>query len=50
MFFVETHDGTVGIGRYPKIASGSTSKVHFVYASKTDVSKFMEFVITANYE
>ena len=50
MFFVETHDGTVGIGRYPKIASGSTSKVHFVYASKTDISKFMEFVITANYE
>lgn len=50
VYFVETHDGTVGIGRYPGVASGSTYKVHFVYASKSDSSKFMELVITANFE
>lgn len=50
VFFVETHDHSVGVGRYPGVASGSTSNVHFVYASKSDPSKYIEFVITANYE
>ncbi len=49
-YFVETHDGSVGIGRYAGIASGTQAKVHFVYASKSDSSKFMEFVITVNFE
>lgn len=46
LFFVETYDGTVGIGRYTDIASGTTGTAHFVYASKSDSSKFVEFVIT----
>lgn len=50
VYFVETHDGSVGIGRYAGVASGSSYKVHFVYASKTDTSKFIELVITANFE
>ena len=49
-YFVETHDGTVGIGRAPGLASGSTGKVHFVYASKADNSKFIEFVINITLE
>lgn len=47
--FVETHDGTVGIGRYPGIASGTTCKLHFVYASKTDASKFVEFIVNVTF-
>lgn len=50
VYFVETHDGTVGIGRYPGIASGSQYKIHFVYASKSDPSKFVEFVVMATME
>jgi hypothetical protein len=46
-YFIETHDGSVGIGRYPGMASGSQYKIHFVYASKSDPSKFVEFVVTA---
>ena len=49
-YFVETHDGSVGIGRYVGIASGTQAKVHFVYASKSDNSKFMELIITVNFE
>ena len=47
--FVETHDGNVGIGRYPGIASGTTCKLHFVYASKTDASKFVEFIVNVTF-
>lgn len=50
VFFVETHDDSVGVGRFTGIASGTTSNVHFVYASKSDPTKYVEFVITANYE
>lgn len=50
VFFVETHDGSVGVGRYPGVASGSVYKPHFVYVSKTDSSKFVEFVINATFE
>jgi hypothetical protein len=49
-YYVETHDGTVGIGRAPGLVSGSTGKVHFVYASKADNSKFIEFVINITLE
>jgi hypothetical protein len=50
VYFVETHDGSVGIGRYPGVASGSQYKVHFVYASKSDKSKYVEFIVVANME
>ncbi|MBQ6379065.1 MAG: DUF4859 domain-containing protein [Prevotella sp.] len=51
-YFIETHaeDKTVGIGRYPGLASGTEYKVHFVYVSKSDASKFIEFVINATLE
>lgn len=49
-FYVETHDGTVGIGRAPGLASGTEAKLHFVYASKSDNSKYIELVINATLE
>lgn len=49
-YYVETHDGTVGIGRAPDIASGTEAKIHLVYASKTDSSKYIELVINATFE
>ena len=49
-FYVETHDGSVGIGRAPELASGMEAKVHFVYASKTDDSKYIELVVNATLE
>lgn len=49
-FFIETHDGTVGFGRAPGMASGTTAKLHFVYAKKNDSSQFVEFVINATLE
>ncbi|MBR0188274.1 MAG: DUF4859 domain-containing protein [Prevotella sp.] len=49
-YYVETHDGTVGIGRAPGLASGTEGKLHFVYASKTDSSKYIEFVINTTLE
>ena len=49
-YYVETHDGTVGIGRAPGLASGMEGKLHFVYASKSDSSKYIEFVINLTLE
>ena len=49
-FYVETHDGSVGIGRAPGLASGMEAKVHFIYASKTDDSKYIELVVNATLE
>ena len=49
-YYVETHDGTVGIGRAPGLASGTEGKLHFVYASKSDSSKYIEFVINTTLE
>lgn len=49
-YYVETHDGTVGVGRAPGLASGTEGKLHFVYASKSDSSKFIEFVINTTLE
>ncbi len=46
VYYVETFDGGFNIGRYTGIAS-SVYKIHFVYVSKSDNSKFVEFVITA---
>lgn len=50
VFFVETFDGGVNVGRYVDIASGTVSKFHFIYVSKSDASKFIEFVVTATME
>jgi hypothetical protein len=50
VYFVETHDGTVGVGRYPGIPSGTQKIIHFVYASKSDPSKFVEFICNATFE
>jgi hypothetical protein len=50
VYFIETHDGSVGIGRYPGVASGSQYKIHFVYASKSNKDKYVEFVVIANME
>lgn len=54
MYFIETHttDGgnSVGIGRAPNVPSGTTTKAHFVYADKTDNSKFIEFVLNLTFE
>lgn len=51
-FFIETHaeDKSIGIGRAPAVPSGSTAKIHFVYASKSDNSKYMEFVLNTTFE
>lgn len=46
VFFVETGDGCVNIGRYAGIASGVVVKVHFIYALKADKSKFVEFIVS----
>ncbi len=50
VFYVETFDGGVNIGRYEDIASGTVCKFHFIYVSKSDASKFVEFVVTATME
>ena len=49
-FFLETHDGSVGIGRYVKQETGTKFKAHFVYASKSEPSKCMEFVLNITLE
>ena len=46
VFFAETGDGCVNIGRYSGITSGTVVKVSFVYALKADKSKFVEFIVT----
>lgn len=45
-YFIETHDGSVGIGRYENIPSGTQYKIHFVYASKSNPDKYVEFVVS----
>ena len=51
-YYIETHadDKTVGIGRAPGVPSGTKAKVHFVYASKSDATRFIEFVLNATFE
>ncbi len=50
VYFVETHDGSVGIGRYPGISSGTQKTIHFVYVNKSDPSKFVEFICNATFK
>ena len=51
-YYIETHadNKSVGIGRAPGVPSGTVAKVHFVYASKTDSSQYVEFVLNATFE
>lgn len=51
LYFVETYsDGAgVSVGRYTGIASGTKVIAHFVYASKSDPSKYIEFIINATF-
>ncbi|MFV0589167.1 DUF4859 domain-containing protein [Bacteroides reticulotermitis] len=50
--FVETSDdgSFVAIGRAPAIASGTKINIRFVYASKSDDSKFIEFIVNATFD
>ncbi len=50
VFFAETFDGGINIGRYEDIASGTVCQFHFIYVSKTDKGKLVEFVVTATME
>lgn len=49
LYFVQAVDGSLNIGRYEKIPSGTTSKVHCVLASKKDPSKYVEFVVNITF-
>jgi len=48
-YFVQAVDGSLNIGRYPGVASGTTNKVHCVLASKKDPSKYVEFVVNLTF-
>ena len=53
-YYIETHTteggNSVGIGRAPGVPSGSEVKAHFVYASHSDPSKYIEFVLNVIFE
>lgn len=49
LYFVQAVDGSLNIGRYEKIASGTTGKVHCVLASKKDPSKYVEFIVNITF-
>lgn len=49
-YYIETWETTVGIGRYPGVASGTTNKCHFVYAKKDDYSKYVEFLVNMTFQ
>lgn len=49
-YYVETWEGSVAIGRYVDIASGLENSTHFVYASRSDSSKYLEFILSFTYE
>lgn len=49
LYFVQAVSGSLNIGRYENIASGTTSKVHCVLASKKDSKKYVEFIINITF-
>lgn len=49
-YYVETWEESVAIGRYVDIASGIENSTHFVYASKSDNSKYLEFILSFTFE
>lgn len=43
-------EGSVFVGRYVNIASGTTIKAHFVYAMIEDHSRYVEFIVSGTME
>ena len=50
LFYVESRNGYVNIGRHENIASGTEISTHFVYASIEDSSKYIEFIVKGSME
>lgn len=46
----ESGEGSVFVGRYVNIASGTTIKAHFVYAMIEDHSRYVEFIVSGTME
>lgn len=49
LYFVQAVNGSLNIGRYEKVPSGTTSKVHCALVSKKDPSKYVEFVVNITF-
>ena len=52
LYYIETaEDGySVNIGRYPNVDSGTSKRIRFVYAKKSDPSQFVEFLVDATFQ
>ena len=50
VYFIESGEGSVFVGRYVNIASGTTIKAHFVYAMIEDHSRYVEFIVSGTME
>lgn len=50
VYFIESGEGSVFVGRYPNIASGTTIKAHFVYVMIDDHSRYVEFIVSGTME
>ena len=50
LFYVESGNGCVNVGRHENIPSGTEFSTHFVYASIEDSSKYIEFIVNGSME
>lgn len=50
VYFIESGEGNVFVGRYSNIASGTTIKAHFVYAMIEDSGRYVEFIVSGTME
>lgn len=50
VYFVESGEGNVSIGRYINISSGTVVQAHFVYAMIEDQSRYIEFIVSGTME
>ena len=50
VYFIDSGEGSVFVGRYVNIASGTTIKAHFVYAMIEDHSRYVEFIVSGTME
>lgn len=50
VFYAESGDGYIFIGRYPNVASGTVINLHFVYAMIDDPSRYVEFIVVGTME
>ena len=50
VYFIESGEGSVFVGRYVNIASGTIIKAHFVYAMIEDHSRYVEFIVSGTME